>query len=289
MQMESKKFTGEFTQEEYQQILREIRLDGPNDVRFDTLAQVTERLVRPTVRMWCRLDGRLQEHYCEDELMQRIHLRLIRTVVTGYLYPKRHKDELRRDEVGFRLWMFSQAEREKKTYLKNLAIEHRRVLLWDDVFPFGEEPTEMDGEGCEEQRACLKAAFSVVLAQRVRPYKLLCWMAVFLCIARNRTKIEANGIVERTFSHRSLFEMCETVFDTAQRLGWLEVGDGDRERFRLSLCKEDGDGRCFGEKRLEEFYMKQGAKKSLSDWFHRINEIIKRSLEDGTSLYGADH
>lgn len=277
-------FTGVFTEAEYEKILREVVIDGDNSVKFDTLSLVAERLVRPKVALWCRAGGLLKPQH-EDDLMQDIHLRLMKNVVTRFVFPSKSTEGMLRNADGFRLWMFSEAKYEKMNFLKKLYKHAKNAIGWEEAFPFGEdgrsfmESVEKTAE--ESDLPLLKRVFHTALGLRSRPYKILCWLAIFLCIAGGRTKIEANAIVDGAFGEATLYDMCRRVFAIAARIPWLEVSDGDEKTLMDALSQSEEDEICYGEKFLKDFYMKKGAKSSLSDWFHRINEQIQKKTGKG--------
>ena len=279
-----KSFTGVFTEEEFETILQEVVIDGDNSVKFATLSLVAERLVRPKVAQWCRSGGLLKPQH-EDDLMQEIHMRLMKNVVVRFVLPSKPTEGMLRNADGFRLWLFSEAKYEKMNFLKKLYKHARNTIGWEEAFPFGEdgrrylERVEKNAE--ESDLPLLKKVFHIAVGLRSRPYKILCWLAIFLCIAGGRTKIEANDIVDAAFSETTLYEMNRRVFAIAARIRWLEVTDTDEKMLMDALSRSEEDGVCYGERFLKEFYMKKGAKSSLSDWFHRINEQIQKKLGKG--------
>ena len=72
-----------FTKEEFETMVQELLFSDP--ISFDMLCQIANKTLRSTVIHWCRLEDCLRGRGFEDDIMQEIYLRLMKTTVDYFL------------------------------------------------------------------------------------------------------------------------------------------------------------------------------------------------------------
>ena len=133
----------------------------------------------------------------------------------------------------------------------------------------------------------LQQASQIVLDARASVYKVLTWLTqAIIIVSGNVSKLESNDIMLRFFENRTLYEMYDFVLKQADGIQWLNISEKHRISLAAALGKEWQDGMSYGNARYRDFFMKKDGvpcgKKSISDWVNRMNELIKRKMQNNT-------
>lgn len=267
-----------FTDVEFYTMIDEIlSVDSPS---YSMLCTIAEKSLKSSVSRWCAAAPALAGKGFEDDIMQEIYLRLIKTTVSSFLLNKRAEGDVNRDADGYKSWMFTVAQNVFRDYAKKVRGLSARTRGFEE----GEEASIKDdtdafSEVDSERQERLSEAFFVVLESGASPHIVLTWLAQFLIVLKKDvTKIESNSLISEAFDNLTLNEMKEIIEASARSIPWLRI-----EKTRLSVIEEElskpyRDGRAYGEVRYGELYMKKGKKATISDWVNRMNSLIKRAM-----------
>lgn len=272
----------QFTRSEFDIMVQQLLFE--DEVSFEMLCHIAEKTLRHSVRKWCMEDPALTDKECEHDIMQEIQIRLMTRTITHFLL-RGDVGKINDDPEGFEDWMFKVAKNIKKDF----ANEARRRSAWlDGTDPDGlgrivDPCTELNLPGLEK----LQQAAQIVLDARAGVYKVLTWLAqAIIIVSGNVSKLESNEVMLRYFENRTLREMYAFVLKQADSLPWLNISEKHRDSLAAALGKEWQDGVSYGDARYRAFFMKKDGvpcgKKSISDWVNRMNELIKRKMQDNT-------
>lgn len=271
-----------FTVEEFNVMVNELLQKDP--VSFDMLCQIAEKTLRPHVENWCKTDDCLRGRQYQDDIMQEIYIRLIKTTVSGFLLRNGVNGEYNNDPEGFNAWMIRVALNLKRDFAGRVRGRDFKAKSVDDVviegIPYPEHENDL-----QEHIQELKRAFSLVISSQVGIYKVLTWLAQFLfMLNQNVTKIKSNELIIEQFQNRSLYDMYDMLLTASKKIPWLEITQEQNRKILIALRKKRDDGVLYGETKYKEFFMKyNGAasgKKSISDWMNRMNDMIRRNVEN---------
>lgn len=269
-----------FTQEEFQIMVDELLYQEP--VSFDMLCHIAEKTLENKVKYWCSNDTALRNRGCEEDIMQEIYLRLIKTTVSGFLLKKSVNGVYNNDPEGFEDWLFRVARNIKKDFANRIRGRDIKTESLDELE--SQWLSERQQEELERRIERLGKAFDIVMAADASVYKVLSWLAQFLFILdRNITKIQSADEIIAAFEHTTLNEMYEKLRAVARRIPWVQITQSQDEKLRKALDKP-WDGECtYGQVEFCMFFMKHNAqvagKKSISDWSNRMNTLIRRELK----------
>lgn len=103
-----------FTTEEFETMVHELLYSQP--VSFDTLCQMADKTLSPSIINWCKLEDCLRGRGFEDDIMQEIHLRLMKTTVDYFLLRERINGPYNNNPESFENWMFRVADNLKRDF-----------------------------------------------------------------------------------------------------------------------------------------------------------------------------
>lgn len=271
-----------FTVEEFNIMVNELLQNEP--VSFDMLCQIAEKTLRPYVENWCKTDECLRGKQYQDDIMQEIFIRLIKTTVPGFLLHKGTDGEYNNDPGGFNAWMITIALNLKRDFAAKVRGRDFKTKSVDDTvietIPFPEQENDL-----QEHIRELKGAFSLVISSGVGIYKVLTWFAQFLFMLEKRvTKIKSNQLIIENFQNRTLYDMYNMLLAASKKIPWIEITQEQNEKLLAELRKKRDDGVLYGEMRYKDFFMKHNGvasgKKSISDWMNRMNDMIRRKAKE---------
>lgn len=116
-----------------------------NGEKFDMLCSIADRTLRSTVAHWCANDPALCGRQMENDVMQEIYIRLIKTCKSTFLLRNGVNGEINNDLDGFKSWLFKVALNIKRDYsnaTRNRSFKERgfadgeeevspmRTILW---------------------------------------------------------------------------------------------------------------------------------------------------------------
>lgn len=266
-----------FTDEEFEIMISEMT-DSAHP-SSDMLCSIAEKTLRSKVRYWCSTDFVLRGRGMEDDIMQDIFIRLIKTTVTHFLVRKDRNGEVNRNPDEFKSWIFKVAERIKIDTANALRNRDYKARGFED----GEEeqiPDEpYDDDEQSYQHETLAEAFKIVLESDARIYKILTWFAQSLFIIEfDVTKIQSNDAIITAFSEKTLFEMKDILLGFADKIDWIVIAPEQIEKINRALNAEFKN-KLIGEIKYKDFFMKKGGKASISDWVNRMNRLIESRMK----------
>ena len=253
---------------------------GREKISYDMLCHLAERELRPLVWRLCWNEPSLRGRDLENDIMQEINIRLIKTTISHFLLRSDRGGDVNYDPVGFKKWMVTiavnikndYANRERKRDFKNLPVDENILSLEDK-----------DREITTERIEMLKAAFSVVIASDVQVYKVLTWVAQFIfIIGHDVSKIQSNEMILSAFEEKTLFEMYHMLLKAGNDIPWLSVSDEQKKKIEAALNSPHDETSVFGNVKYKDFFMKKGGKSTISDWVNRMNNLIKRVMKNET-------
>ncbi len=262
-----------FTQQEFEQMLFElVQSDAAS---YNTMIKIAEKTLYKSVCKWCNDSSNMRN--CEDDVMQHIYLRLIKKCVTGFLI---REGKLNDDPEGFQSWLFTVA----KNIFKDLAKKENSKSLHETKTPEGEDPepcgTLTDIYEDDYDYDALNRYFAVVLEADSKVHIPMTWISVMLTVIEyNASRIEATDAVIKICNGMTLDEMLDFILSVSGKIIWLNLKSEHIDALRAKLDEIDSDGKRTGDKAYNEFYMKKGAKASVSDWVNRMNSRIQREAE----------
>lgn len=275
-----------FTRDEFDVMVNELLYKDP--ISFDMLCQVAEKTLRPSVVNWCKTEDCLRGRGYEDDIMQEIHLRLMKTTVDYFLLRDDIEGPYNDNPEGFEDWIFFVAKNIKRDFANR--IRNRDFTTEDIDDPaIGEIPSVDYEDDTEENVDRLKHAFSIVLSSDVGIYKVLTWLAQFIFILEyDVSKIKSNELIITAFENKTLYDMYDMISTASNKIPWIVITREQNEKILEALRKRRNGNVSYGETKYKDFFMKHNGevsgKKSISDWMNRMNDMIKRRVETKGSL-----
>ncbi len=270
-----------FTRDEFDTMINELLYSTP--VSFDMLCSIAEKVLRPSVVNWCKDEDCLRGRGYEDDIMQEIHLRLVKTTIDYFMLRDDIEGPYNDNPEGFEDWIFFVAKNIKRDFANKIR---KRNFTTDDIDDpaIGEIPSGEYEDDTEENVDRLKRAFSIVLSSEVGIYKVLTWLAQFIFILEyDVTKIKSNELIITAFENKTLYDMYDMLLKASKRIPWIVVTKEQNEKILCALRKKREGTVSYGETKYRNFFMKHNGavsgKKSISDWMNRMNDMIRRQIE----------
>lgn len=276
-----------FTIQEFDTMVNELLYSEP--VSFDMLCRIADKTLRNSVNKWCIMEDCLRGRDFEEDIMQEIYLRLIKTTVPYFLLREGVDGPYNNDPEGFEDWLFRVADNLKRDFANKVRNRDFKTEDIDDSLP--NFITDDDGYDEQERVDKLKKAFSTVLSSNSSVYKVLTWLAQFIFILDSDvTKIESNNLIIATFENKTLYEMYDMILVASKRISWIVIDEKQNEKILNALRKNREGDVSYGETKYKEFFMKYkgefSGKKSISDWVNRMNDMIKRTMDSQDDVSG---
>lgn len=270
-----------FTEEEFHKMLTELSEGNPDG--YATLYFIAEKTVKKTVYRWCA--GNKMTRGYEEDVMQEVHLRLIKKCITGFL---KKDGVLNDDPEGFKNWMFKVARNIYIDFAKKISAIPLDITDTSDEDATEPEIEDSDNELYNEDDYdydALNSYFEFVFESSSEIHIVMTWVAVMLAVIRGGlNRSEATVYVTSVFSNATMDELLDFIVKGSEKVLWLNIDEDLIGRIKSRLDKTDSEGRRTGSKKYGEFYMKKGDRASVSDWVNRMNErIIKEADNDDAS------
>ena len=257
-----------FTSNEFQIALRELFCEEP--ACFDTLCIIAERELMPSVRGWCAADSALRGRDCEGDIMQDTLVRIIKYCITGF-FLRGDRTEPNTDMDEFCRWIYTIAKNVKRDYSN--SYRERIILDYSDLE--GRIGDELGDDFADEE---LASVFDVAFSLNMGVHKLLAWLAVSVVILNETDKRSvATEIVVDRLGSSTLDEMLEFLLGELRYYPDLMPTESELTGIRSMLDELDELGIRVGDRPFYTFFMAKGGKYSVSDWLHKINQLIKRN------------
>lgn len=268
-----------FTKEEFDIMVDELLYRDP--ISFDMLCHIADKTLKATVSYWCNAEDCLRGRGFEGDIMQDIHLQLMKKTVDYFLLREGVDGAVNKDPEGFEDWMFTVAKNVKKAFANKVRSRDFKTERLDSP-----ELEGVSNDGDQEAQVRierLKQALSVVLASDVSVYKVLTWLAqMIFMLDSDITKIESNQLIIEAFQDKTLYEMYDMLLSATGQIPWVVVTKKQDEKILAALQKPWDGKNTYGDTKYKAFFMKHNGevsgKKSISDWVNRMNTIIKRKL-----------
>ena len=241
--------------------------------KYDNLVIFVDNFLKKKVSKWCNNDYVLRCGNHDEDLMQEIQIRIIKTCEDYFFKPVDGKSTKTCDE--FKAWGYRVAYNCFISYLKDVKGDVTDPLPDSDIPPDGDDDDGCDDVDLDEK---LQRCFEIVFDLKSSPHIMLTWLSISLFMMENDlTKIESTHMLAERFSCLTLDEMFNMVINLIKRTDFLKI-DADhieKQRQRLEKINEDS-GKRFGDMIYFEFYMSKGPEASISDWVNRVNAQIKK-------------
>lgn len=258
-----------FTQEEYNEMIQELLYTTP--VCFDTMLRIAEKTLKPYVRKLCAGDSFLRGRQCEDDIMQLIYIRLVKTCVTNFLYREERQND---SPEEFRAWMFCVA---KNIFLDYIRKNHRMYANEEEIPETGVKEPSTETPELDALHTQLNKVFSAALGVRSAVPKLLSWIALqILVLEYVDTQIEANHVLAEKFSAMTMDELMEWILFQAKAIPWLELDRQQMDSVRKRLDDPYDGKRRLGDVPFGETFRDIAM---ISDWTYRMNTKIKEVMK----------
>lgn len=268
-----------FTKEEFEVLVYELLYKKP--ASFDMLCNIAEKSLRGSVNYWFSTDALLKGCGLEDDLMQEIKIRLIKTTVSSFMLKNGVDAPFNNDPEGFGKWMYVVALNVKRDYFNAKREEYFHTV---DIADYPDLSSEMYEDDAETKREELVQAFSIVLDSNVSIYKILTWIAQFVFYFNyDITRIQSNRKMVEEFEHKTLYEMFFMIINASVKIRWLVFTTEQKQKILEELRKKYDENTVYGDVKYCEFFMKnkdgeKSGSKSISDWVNRMDNIIRRRM-----------
>lgn len=255
-----------FTQDEFNTMLNELFVEEP--ARYDTLCAIAMKHLQPIINGWC-ISFSLSGGEYQFDVMQETLAKLMKTCVTHF-FLRDGRTTPNTDIDQFCKWITTVARNVTMDVLKKLG---KRSTV--DIEPWAESI------GSEEPERYLvediDAVFDAVIDFNMGVHKLLAWLCVSVVILNEADdRSDATEIVVERLGMATLDEMLEFLLRELRYYPALLPSDNQLARIRASLDEPDELGVRMGDRPFYTFFMAKGGKGSVSDWYHKINQLIRR-------------
>jgi hypothetical protein len=276
-----------FTREEFDTMLQEL-FEGEK-AEFGMMCRIAEVTLRPKVQYWCAAEPCLKGRGYEDDIMQEIQLRLIKTAINYFFLHDGIEGSYNDDPEGFAAWITAVGQNIKRDFANRVRSGDFRTASLEEPLP-GEVPGG-DDEEAQWRQERLQEAFSIVLSSDASVYKILTWLAQFVFVlGHDISKIESNERIIAEFENKTLSEMYEMLLKASCILPWIRVTDAQDQKILSALRKKYRGDVSYGETKYRDFFMKHNGavsgKKSISDWVNRMNNMIRRAYREAAASSG---
>lgn len=257
---------------------------------FTTLCEVAEKLLRKRVHAWCVSSPELfNTARCdEDDLMQEILIRLVKTTVSSFLLRNGVDGPINNDAEGFGKWMFTVAKNVKKD-IANRERQHwltTKYLSEQDADTLAASNSGISAILTAEERADkINKSFAAAIDSDAEVYKVLTWLAHSLFMLNlDVDRTQSKQLILMAFEKRTLFEISDMVFYAATKAPRLKIADRQKAKIEKALNKSYDDVRVYGAVRYDELFMQKGGKATISDWVHKMNKLVIRTVQADEAL-----
>jgi len=266
-----------FTQDEFDIMVDELLYRKP--ISFDMLCHIAEKTLKKKISSWCYMDEDLRGRQFEDDIMQEVNIRLMKTTINRFLLINGVGGPVNNDAQGFKSWMETVAVNIKKDFVRKVRNVDFNTDNLDN--PKLEKNLVYDDSREDEKKERLRKAFSTVLSADVSVYKVFTWIAQCIFVVDyDITKIQSNQKIIEVFEQKTLFEMYDIIKKLAYRIEWMEISTEQNRRIINALNKKWNNDLVYGDVIYKEFFMKvkgqKSGKKSISDWVNRMNDMIRK-------------
>ena len=231
-----------FTRDEFDVMVNELLYKEP--ISFDMLCQIAEKTLRPSVVNWCKTEDCLRGRGYEDDIMQEIHLRLMKTTVDYFLLRDDIAGPYNDNPEGFEDWIFCVAKNIKRDFANKIR---NMDFTTDDIDDpaIGKIPSGDYEDDTEENVDRLKQAFSIVLSSDVGIYKVLTWLAQFIFILElDISKIKSNELIIAAFENKNLYYMYDKILIASNKIPWIVITREQNEKKFGGVAKKK-NWQCF--------------------------------------------
>ncbi|MBE6686669.1 MAG: hypothetical protein E7591_05490 [Ruminococcaceae bacterium] len=271
----------EFTKEEFDIMIDEML--NREQCCKDMLTVILDKTLDKFIKSWCYKAKIKYNIDLSEDAKTYIYIHFYETVIPKFLLKNGINGPVNYDPEGFSHWLCRVAKRTFINFMKEELLFSSRVISTDDEllkFITAEVIGLEKNLDEAETRQRLRKIFSIVINLRMSIYKKLTWLLEFLLIINhNSKKIEANRIMEKVFSDKSLFSMYCTVLVLIENIPWLSITEEEKAVLIAGLEKSYDENQKYADVKYSEFYMKKGPISSISDWINRVNDMIKKELK----------
>lgn len=261
------------TRTEYEAIRADlIERQTPNFTRLCTAA---EKVLRPYVTR--------KAYQLADDIMQEIHLRLLKYAVTAFFLRSDIPEE-KKDAVLLTKWMYTVARNAINTATSDASRHPTESLTLTNEdgeefdVPVG-NPSRNDQPGYQlEQRESIREVISFILSGDSKPHIILSCLMVEMYTLLGYDRIDAQHRYTEKFGGKTLDEVYRAFRRAMRSFSWLEISGGMLQSLEAKLDQPE-KGRRNGSCLLQDYAMKKGLLNSCSDWLNRMDARVRSSVE----------
>lgn len=268
-----------FTDEEFALMLQEL-FDSEKPV-FDTLCFIAEKQLKPFILSQCYKFFKILSINDAEDIMQTVQCKLFTSCIDKF-FLRKDSDSINRDPEDFCKWIYTIASNTIRDQIKART-----------AFPITDEELQglIEVEGgssdsgnvldmiCKHEQ--LSESFAIVMDANTAVYKVLVWLALSIIMLKTGSpKKDATETLVNRFSSKTLFDMRNILIAAAETMRWLELSQQQFDELDRALAQPYNGGGVYGDAMLQDFYMRDGAKKSVSDWVYRMNILIQRVYQE---------
>lgn len=251
-----------------------VELTQKDPMSFDMMCTIAQRTLMPLVRKWCGTSQDLRNRQQEEDIMQDIHVRLIKTCVTHFL-RKKDKDKINDNPDEFFAWMITVA----RNILRDAANALRRHDYHQTDLPVNKTAQDEFEKIENDSEERFAKALHIALGAPRRPHIVLTWLMLSaLEIHYDVNKITATQIIADTVGDMTLYEMWEKVRELLQDFPLLRITQEETLAFCSRLEESNIDNVKAGDTAYRDYYGNRGGKAAVSDWVYRMNQWLSTQI-----------
>ena len=246
-----------------------------DDVRFDTLCDIAETVLKPKVKHWCKSYKHFKTNSSVDEIISDIEMSLMKKTLDMFLLKDGPNGKVNYDPEGFKRWIITVARNATLDYFKMT----NRVNSSVDIDSINESLVQPEEDDAPERIERLRYAFDTALTVDMGIYAVISWIARFVYIAKyNISSINCNNMIISYFENIKLSEMYDIITSEAKYIAWLDISEEQNAKILQALnelwkdgktCKEEsgrsGNSRSPGNPRHSANSRSPGDPRSSSD------------------------
>ncbi|MBQ4556450.1 MAG: sigma-70 family RNA polymerase sigma factor [Clostridia bacterium] len=263
------------SQNEFDQIIVELIYTKP--AKYDALCAAATALLEKPLRRKFTTTPALAATCTYEDVLSEVYIRLIKSAVPSFFY---RNETLNDDCSGFCKFVYTVAANICRDKIRYYAAHTSVPIETDDedAIPLQiSDPTADKMFHEQENIEILRQAFETVLLMDAQVYKIITWVAqAVMILSEGVSKIESNDLLVSRYEKMTLDSMWAEIRRAADKLSWLKVSESVDAHLRKILDSPFNSNVRYGDMRYADFFMKKGAKASISDWVNRINSVVRR-------------
>jgi len=248
---------------------------------FDSMCNLAECYLKPKIARWCGVYG-ISSHLLNiSEIMQNVHLLLIRRSLDRFFFLNREVPNT--DYTEFIKWITVVGKNAVRKFAEKLrATQHESIYNYD--YTVTEERDEISAR-IEQEDASIKLAkiIDCVISLRAGVHKQLIWLLHCLQILITDTKrslVIAQTVEE--YHDKPLSELYKDVLKSFNEQSVVSLTEKQKLSISKMLdAKHEETDIALKDVKLSEFFSTETEKNGayvVSDWIYKINISIRKRI-----------